>query len=222
MIWRVGQYSDFLYHGGLVVLAVATAAVLAAAACPASLIGAAMGWRPLRWIGVRSYGIYLWHYPVIVLTTPANASEDLPRAVWQIAASIGLAALSWRFIEEPVRHGAIGRALKRIRAGQVAGVGASRLAAATGATGVLVVACAGLAGAVAVPVASSAAALESRVGSAVEIDQFRRSRQCQASEQHYLARPGVGRAAAAERAAAHVLHLRRAHRRLHLRGHGLA
>ena len=159
MIWRVGQYSGFLYHGGLVVLALATAAVLAAAACPASLIGAALGWRPLRWIGVRSYGIYLWHYPVIVLTTPANATEDLPRAVWQIAASIGLAALSWRFIEEPVRHGAIGRGWKRIRARQLAGLGASRLAAATGAAGVLVLACAGLAGAVAVPVASSAAAL---------------------------------------------------------------
>jgi peptidoglycan/LPS O-acetylase OafA/YrhL len=159
MIWRVGQYSTFLYHGGLVVLGVATAAVLAAAACPGSLVGAALGWRPLRWIGVRSYGIYLWHYPVIVLTTPANSTEDLPRAVWQIAASIALAALSWKFIEEPVRHGAVGRAWHRIRTRQLAGLGVPRLAAVTGATGVVLVACAGLAGVVAVPAASSAAAL---------------------------------------------------------------
>ncbi len=54
MIWRVGQYSSFTYQGGLVVLSVATAGVLAAAACPGSLVGAALGWRPLRWIGVRS------------------------------------------------------------------------------------------------------------------------------------------------------------------------
>ena len=159
MIWRVGQYSTFLYHGGLVLLGFATAAVVAACAATGSMVGAALGWRPLRWIGVRSYGIYLWHYPVIVLTTPANASEDLPRAVWQIAASIAIAALSWKFVEEPVRHGAIERAWRRLRDRDLTGVGMPRLAAATGATGVVLVACAGLAGLVAVPAASSAAAL---------------------------------------------------------------
>ena len=113
------------------------------------MTGAALGWRPLRWIGVRSYGIYLWHYPVIVLTTPANSTEYLPRAAGQIAASIGIAALSWKFVEEPVRHGAIARAWRRVRTRQFANLGASRLAAATGAAGVLVVACAGLGGVVA-------------------------------------------------------------------------
>ncbi len=42
--------------------------VIAAAVTPGSLLGSALGVRPLRWIGVRSYGIYLWHYPIIVLT----------------------------------------------------------------------------------------------------------------------------------------------------------
>jgi len=158
MVWRVGQYSPFLYRGGIVVLSIATAAVVAAVACPGSVTGAALGWRPLRWIGVRSYGIYLWHYPVIVLTTPANTAEDLPRAIGQIAASIGLAALSWKFVEEPVRHSAIARAWRRIRTRQLANLGLSRLTAAVGAVGVLVVACAGLGGLVAVPAASGAAA----------------------------------------------------------------
>jgi peptidoglycan/LPS O-acetylase OafA/YrhL/lysophospholipase L1-like esterase len=156
MVWHVGQYDAFLYHGGLIVLSFATAAVVAACACPASLVGAALGWRPLRWIGVRSYGIYLWHYPVIVLTTPKGATEDLPRAAWQIAASIALAALSWKFVEEPVRRGAIERAWRRLRARRLAGIGVPRLAAATGATGVVVIACAGLAGAVTAPAAASA------------------------------------------------------------------
>ena len=159
MIWRVGQYSPFLYRGGIVLLSVATAAVVAAAACPGSIVGAALGWRVLRWLGVRSYGIYLWHYPVIVLTSPANSTEDLPRAILQIAASIGIAALSWKFIEEPIRHRAISRAWHRIRRGKLTSIGLSRLTAATGAAAVLVVACVGLAGLVAVPAVSSAAAL---------------------------------------------------------------
>ena len=164
MVWHVGQYSSFLYRGGMVVLSVATAAVVAAVACPGSLVGAALGWRPLRWIGVRSYGIYLWHYPVIVLTTPAGATENLARAAWQIPASIALAALSWKFVEEPVRRGAIERAWKRLRARRLAGIGVPRIAVATGATGVLVIACAGLGGAVAAPVASGAAALGAGTG----------------------------------------------------------
>jgi hypothetical protein len=154
MIWRVGQYSSFTYQGGLVVLSVATAGVLAAAACPGSLVGAALGWRPLRWIGVRSYGIYLWHFPVIVLTTPANATEDLPRAAVQVAASIGLAALSWRFVEEPVRHGALGRVWKRLRTREAWRAQPATLgswAAATGCVAVVALAGAGLSGAVPVP-----------------------------------------------------------------------
>ena len=160
MIWRVGQYSAFTYQGGLVLLSVATAGTVAAVAYPGSLVGVILGWKPLRWIGVRSYGIYLWHYPVIILTSPANSAEDLPRAALQVAASIGIAALSWHFVEEPIRRGALGRAWKRMRSrtawqAQPAGVGG--WAAVTGGAMVVALACAGLSGAVRAPVASNAA-----------------------------------------------------------------
>ena len=74
LVWRTNQYSDFMFRGGLVVLSVATAATVAAVVTPGSLLGRALGCRPLRWIGVRSYGIYLWHYPVIVLTAAVGAA----------------------------------------------------------------------------------------------------------------------------------------------------
>src|SRR5690606_11257615 len=62
--------------------------------------------RPLRWVGERSYGIYLLHWPVIVLTSraPGEQPESPLRVAAQVAATLGLAAASHRFLEEPVRR----------------------------------------------------------------------------------------------------------------------
>jgi peptidoglycan/LPS O-acetylase OafA/YrhL len=117
MIWRTGQYSSFLYRGGFVLLSLATVLVVAALAHPACRLGKALGWRPLRWVGVRSYAIYLWHFPIIVLTTHggvAHGDEPLREAL-QVAAIMAVAALSWRYLEDPVRHGAIERLWRRLR-----------------------------------------------------------------------------------------------------------
>lgn len=116
MIWRTGEYSSFLYQGGFVLLSAATALLLASLAHPASRLGTLMGCRPLRWIGERSYGIYLWHMPIIALTTPADAhGVNLGRAALQVAATFCVAALSWRLVEQPIRHGALGRLWRNLR-----------------------------------------------------------------------------------------------------------
>src|SRR5215210_3908552 len=88
LIWRTNQYSPFIYRGGIVLLSVATVLVVAALAHPASWLGPALGWAPLRWLGVRSYGIYLWHFPIIVLTTPTVQREiGVSLAVLQVGAT---------------------------------------------------------------------------------------------------------------------------------------
>jgi peptidoglycan/LPS O-acetylase OafA/YrhL len=150
MIWQTSQYSSFLYRGGFVLLSIATVLVVAALAHPASRLGPVLGWKPLRWIGVRSYGIYLWHFPVIVLTTPggiANGAEPL-RELLQLAAIVGISALSWRYVEEPVRHGALGRLWKRARTGKWRPASLTREGWAIAGVSfiVLVAACAGMAG----------------------------------------------------------------------------
>src|SRR6185312_9291897 len=94
MIWRTGEFSSFLYRGGFVVLSLATVMVLMPLAHPACRLGNIVGCKPLRWIGVRSYGIYLWQTPVIVLTSPhGEHGHNLLRDVLQLAAIFGVAAL---------------------------------------------------------------------------------------------------------------------------------
>ena len=80
LVWRTSEYSAFVYRGGMVLLSFAAALMVAAAASPASRFGQVLGWRPLRWLGVRSYGIYLWHFPIIVLTAPPGGGDTPARA----------------------------------------------------------------------------------------------------------------------------------------------
>lgn len=103
---------DIVYRGGLALVAVLSAVAIAALVVPGSLLGRALDLAPIRWIGARSYGLYLWHWPVFVLV--GSALPTWPRA-WPDGAALGgialgitvvAAALSYRFIEQPIRrHG---------------------------------------------------------------------------------------------------------------------
>jgi len=119
MFWRAGEFSPFLYRGGFALLALASTLAVASLAHPASRLGPIVGCRPMRWIGERSYGIYLWTLPTIVLTTPEDARGGDPlRALFQVAAILAIAELSWRYVENPIRHGALGRLWAQWKAGR--------------------------------------------------------------------------------------------------------
>lgn len=113
----VGEYSSFLYRGGFLVLAVVVAITIAAATHPASPLGPALGRQPLRWIGQRSYGIYLWHWPVFMVLRPGLdlPLDGLGNLVLRIAVTLAIAELSYRFVEMPIRRGAIDRLVRRYR-----------------------------------------------------------------------------------------------------------
>ena len=69
------------------------------------------------WIGVRSYGIYLWHWPIYMVTRPHSdvPLTGIPLLVLRLALTFVAAALSYRFVEEPIRHGALERWWGRFR-----------------------------------------------------------------------------------------------------------
>ncbi|WP_438941204.1 acyltransferase family protein [Lysinibacillus parviboronicapiens] len=119
LIVYTNKFDDSLYRGGFVLLTCITAIVIAVLVHPASRVGSIMGWKPLRWIGVRSYSLYIWHFPVIILSSPAVNMEgpSVLRILLQIAASFILAALSYKYVEEPFRRGGFSTKLQ-IRSGR--------------------------------------------------------------------------------------------------------
>jgi peptidoglycan/LPS O-acetylase OafA/YrhL len=119
MFWSVNEFTPFLYRGGFALLAVGSALAVAALAHPASRLGPIVGCKPMRWIGQRSYGIYLWALPIIVLTSPQGAhGPNVLRAALQVAAIMAVAELSWRYVEDPIRHGALGRLWAQWKSGR--------------------------------------------------------------------------------------------------------
>lgn len=102
---RTDEYSPFLYRGGELVLATATAALAMSASHPQTLVARALGILPLRWIGARSYGIYLWHMPVVAfMPSTVLIGRPVLRGAVQLALMLVLAAASFRLIEDPIRR----------------------------------------------------------------------------------------------------------------------
>jgi peptidoglycan/LPS O-acetylase OafA/YrhL len=121
LVWfcvNLGEFQPFLYIGGFALVGLATTATIMAVVHPYSLIGSRiLGSAPLRWVGVRSYGIYLWHWPVFMITRPDLdvPIDGVPLLALRLIATVVLADLSYRYIETPIRRGALGRAWRTLR-----------------------------------------------------------------------------------------------------------
>lgn len=111
----VGEFTPWLYRGGFLILAAVVALLIAITSHPACAIGPLLGRQPLRYIGQRSYGLYLWHWPIYAVTRPDLdiAVDGLSLLVLRLALTFGAAELSYRYLEMPIRRGAIGKLKKK-------------------------------------------------------------------------------------------------------------
>ena len=114
----VGEFTPWLYRGGFLGLALIVATLIAAASHPGVGLGKAMGTQPWRYIGQRSYGLYLWHWPVFMATRPGLdlPLDGVPLLILRLGLTVGIAELSFRFVEMPIRRGVIQRYAARIKA----------------------------------------------------------------------------------------------------------
>lgn len=102
----VNSGHPFLYYGGFLLVAILSGLLLATLVHPDSQMGMLFSRPWLVWLGKRSYSIYLWHFPVIVLTTPIKTSGTLhPLLILlQTALTLVLAIVSYEWLEEPIRR----------------------------------------------------------------------------------------------------------------------
>jgi hypothetical protein len=105
--WRLSDREPLLYRGGFLVVAVLAAAVVASAGRSTSRLGTVLGKQPLRWLGQRSYAVYLWHWPVCVVTRPGVdvAVTGWANTALRLAVTLALAEASHWLVERPIRSG---------------------------------------------------------------------------------------------------------------------
>jgi peptidoglycan/LPS O-acetylase OafA/YrhL len=101
----------FLYRGGFLFLALAVAVIIAAVVQPdAGPLGRALALPPLRALGLISYGVYLWHWPVFMMITPGRLDlGEYPLFGVRVVTTIAVATVSYYLIEMPIRRGAFRR-----------------------------------------------------------------------------------------------------------------
>ncbi len=117
LLATLGEFTPHTYQGGFLAVSVLTCVAVAAASVPDGWFGRALAWKPLRLVGVRSYALYLVHWPVVVYTRPGidlNLSDGQVLAI-RIALIVALTEAAHQLVEVPIRRGHLAGRPRRLR-----------------------------------------------------------------------------------------------------------
>ena len=114
LLWAmlfVTEYDRALYQGGFFWVCLFSIGLVFAASQKDSTLSVWLSVRPLAWLGKRSYGLYLWHWPVFALLRPEFELSDNAwvQAAIRLTLTLILTELSYQLIENPVRTGDVFR-----------------------------------------------------------------------------------------------------------------
>ena len=118
LVLFVPDTARFTYPLGLLLASLCSLAlVTSVVARPSALFVRVMELAPMRWLGTRSYGIYLWHWPLLVfgrilVPTAVGTVENVVVDVLFVLISLVVSELSYRYVEEPFRRDGILRSLE--------------------------------------------------------------------------------------------------------------
>lgn len=109
------EASPISFRGGFQLATLASLVVVCAITRPRAWIGRALDVQPLRWVGERSYGIYLWHWPLLIVFAAAFGEGVEPWIVGLVTllSTVVVAALSYRYVERPIRRIGLIKSCKR-------------------------------------------------------------------------------------------------------------
>ena len=117
--------NELLFRGGFLAVAICTAAVIAAAVQHRSPLARLLAVRPLALLGLISYGVYVFHWPLFLLITEDSTGQSGAALVaMRLGATLALAIASYRLLEHPIRFGSLkpAEAFSGWAAGAIAGI----------------------------------------------------------------------------------------------------